>query len=436
MIAEMNHPGAALKAAGQPEMLAIRRANSAPRMAYLISRYPSVSHTFILREVRQLRLNGFEIACASVNAPDRSRDAMTADEREELDQTYYLKAHGVAGALGGHCWGLARPAAYLRGLRKALTFGGWNIKQMLYGFFYFTEALMLARWMHSQKIGHLHVHFGTAAANIALLLKQVLPIGLSMTIHGPDEFYDVQAEKLIEKIGAADFMVCIGRFARSQLMKLSPAASWGKFDICPLGVDVANYNPVRQPAGDRPFTILCVGRLTPAKGQHVLVDACTVLRDWGRQFKVVIVGNGPDENSLRAAVDRHELNDFVEMTGPLNQDQVRAWYARSDVFVLPSFAEGIPVVLMEAMASGVPCVTTRITGIPELIRDGIDGLLTTPSDVQELADTLAQLIDDPALRHELGEAGRERVREHYDLNPNVTRLAQIFRRRLEGVPHA
>jgi glycosyltransferase involved in cell wall biosynthesis len=160
-----------------------------------------------------------------------------------------------------------------------------------------------------------------------------------------------------------------------------------------------------------------------------------VLRDWDRKFKLVIVGNGPDENSLRAAVDRHGLADFVEMTGPLNQDQVRAWYAQSDVFALPSFAEGIPVVLMEAMASGVPCVTTRITGIPELIRDGIDGLLTTPSDVQELADTLAQLIDDPALRHELGEAGRERVREHYDLTTNVTRLAQIFLRRLEGVTH-
>jgi colanic acid/amylovoran biosynthesis glycosyltransferase len=339
MIADMKHAVASAPTS-QTETSASRTASGMPRLAYLISRYPSVSHTFILREVRQLRLKGFEIACASVNAPDRHRDEMTGDEREALDQTYYLKAHGVAGALAGHLWGLARPAAYLRGLRKALTFGGWNIKQALYGFSYFTEALMLARWMKARQIGHLHVHFGTAAANIALLLKQMLPVGLSMTIHGPDEFYDVQAEKLIEKISAADFMVCIGRFARSQLMKLSPAVSWGKFDICPLGVDVANYNPLRQPASDRPFTILCVGRLTPAKGQHVLVEACSVLRDWGRKFKLVIVGNGPDENSLRAAVDRHGLADFVEMTGPLNQDQVRAWYARSDVFALPSFAEG------------------------------------------------------------------------------------------------
>lgn len=406
-----------------------------PRMAYLISRYPAVSHTFILREVRQLRAQGFQITCASVNEPDRSREVMTPDEREEADRTYYLKAHGLSGAMQAHLWGLLRPAAYLCGLRQALGFGGWNLKQAMYGLFYFTEALMLARWMQAQGLSHLHVHFATAAANIALFMKTLLPIGLSLTIHGPDEFYDVQGEKLVEKINAADFLVCIGRFARSQLMKLSPAVNWKKFDICPLGVDVANYAAERPQAGGRPFTILCVGRLTPAKGQHVLVEACAMLRDWGRAFKLVIVGTGPDEDSLRQAVDRLDLRRHVEMTGALNQDQVRARYAESDVFALPSFAEGIPVVLMEAMASGVPCVTTRITGIPELIRDGIDGLLTTPSDTQELADTLALLMDDPELRSELAEAGRARVAERYDLPTNVARLAEVFRQRLGGAHH-
>ena len=193
----------------------------------------------------------------------------------------------------------------------------------------------MARWMQAQGLTHLHVHFGTAAANIALFMKTLLPIGLSLTIHGPDEFYDVQGEKLVEKINAADFLVCIGRFARSQLMKLSPAVNWKKFDICPLGVDVANYAAERPQAAGRPFTILCVGRLTPAKGQHVLVEACAMLRDWGREFKLVIVGTGPDEESLRQAVLRLDLGQRVEMTGALNQDQVRARYAESDVFALP-----------------------------------------------------------------------------------------------------
>jgi len=403
---------------------------TAMRLGYLTSRYPAVSHTFILREIAQLREAGFEIHSASVNDPDRAIGDMTPDEAEEARSTYYLKAHGLPGALRAHLFGLLHPVKYLRGLLYGLRFGGWNLKRSLFGLFYFTEALMLARWMTAHRLTHLHVHFATAAANIALSLKQIHPVGLSMTIHGPDEFYDVSGQKLMEKIGAADFLVCIGRFARSQLMKLSPAEQWNKFEICPLGVDVAKYNPMPGDRTGKPFTIVCVGRLTPAKGQHILIEACSTLRAWGREFRLVIVGAGPDEHALRASVVEHQLGQHVVFTGALNQDEVQAWYRQSDVFALPSFAEGIPVVLMEAMASGVPCVTTRITGIPELIRDGIDGFLVTPSDSQELADTLAMLMDDPELRRELGEAGRARVGAHYDLAQNVARLGRIFTARL------
>jgi len=410
----------------------VREVQAPVRMGYLISRYPAVSHTFILREIAGLRASGFEIHTASVNAPDREVEDMTADEVDEAQTTYYLKAHGLAGALLAHLWGLLHPVNYLRGLFHGLGFGGWNIKRGVFGFFYFTEALMVARWMASHQLTHLHVHFATAAANIALSLKRISSAGVSMTIHGPDEFYDVSAQKLTEKIAAADFLVCIGRFARSQMMKLSPATQWRKFEVCPLGVDVANYNPVSSDRSGEVFTILCVGRLTSAKGQHILIEACTVLRDWGRKFRLVIVGSGPDAQSLRSAVARAGLEQQVVFAGALNQDQVRAWYRDSDVFALPSFAEGIPVVLMEAMASGVPCVTTRITGIPELIRDGIDGLLVTPSDAQELADALAELMDDPELRKELAEAGRARVRSDFDLPENVARLGRIFTDRLRG----
>jgi len=407
-----------------------RAVHTRTRMGYLVSRYPAVSHTFILREIRQLRDEGFDILCASVNAPDCDPARMTHEEVEEAQSTYYLKRHGPWGALLAHLWGLRQPHNYLRGLFHGLRFGGWNLKCVLFGFFYFTEALMVARWMSSNRLRHLHVHFATAAANIALILKQLAPVGVSMTIHGPDEFYDVPGQKLMEKIAAADFLVCIGRFARSQMMKLSPADLWGKFDICPLGVDVANYNPHREDRTGKPFTILCVGRLAPAKGQHILLSACAALRDWGKAFRLVVVGAGPDEQSLKDAAAAMRMQDLVTFTGALNQDQVRAWYRDCDVFALPSFAEGIPVVLMEAMASGIPCVTTRITGIPELIRDGIDGLLVTPSDSQELADTLAILMDDEELRSELGAAGRARVAQQYDLQRNVARLGRIFRERL------
>lgn len=406
-------------------------ADKTVRMAYLISRYPAVSHTFILREIRQLREAGFDIRSASVNPPDRALADMTPDEVEEAGSTYYLKRHGLSGALLGHLWGWRHPRAYWHGLKAGLGFGGWDLKRSLFGLFYFTEALMLARWMEPQGLRHLHVHFASAAANIALILKQMVPMTLSITVHGPDEFYDVPGQRLPDKIEAADFLVCISRFARSQLMKLSPASAWGKFELCPLGVDVANYNPQPPAASERPFTVLCVGRLTPAKGQHVLLEACARLRDCGQALRLVIVGTGPDEASLQASVKTLGIQDMVTFTGAQNQEQVRAWYRDCDVFVLPSFAEGVPVVLMEAMASGVPCITTRITGIPELIRDGIDGLLVTPSDVQELVDRLLTLQGDPDRRRELGEAGRRRVTQAYNLPLNVARLGDIFSDRLK-----
>ena len=400
------------------------------RLGYLLNIYPAVSETFILREIRLLRARGFEIEIASINTPNRSEDQMSDDERTETENTYYLKRHGLRGALMAHLGALSQPLRYLRGLRYALSLGGGDLTRALYGLFYFTEALMLARWMSTKNIDHLHVHFATAAANIALILKHSHGIHLSLTVHGPDEFYDAPGQNLAEKLQAADFVVCISRFARSQVMKLTPASHWHKFEVCPLGVDPARYSPAAHESDGQPFTILCVGRLTPAKGQRVLVDAASRLASAGQAFRLVIVGAGPDEAQLRDAVDSYGLDDRVEFTGALNQQQVLDWYARADAFVLPSFAEGIPVVLMEAMACGIPCVTTRITGIPELIRDGLDGLLVTPSDTNELTTAMGRLMGDEELRERLARDGRERVREGYNLERNVDRLGRIFEARL------
>lgn len=407
------------------------RAGCHTRLAYLVSDYPKVSHTFILREVLQLRQRGFDIEVASINLPDSHVEDMTPDERGEVRRTYYVKRHGVLGALAAHLHGLRRPAAWLRGLRFALSLGGWNLRQKAYAVFYFTEALMLARWMEGHGMTHLHVHFASAAASVALVLKQFAPIGLSLTVHGPDEFYDAPGQWLREKIAAADFIVCIGAYARSQLMHLSPSSRWHKFEVCPLGVDLARYAP-NLDREQAPFTILCVGRLCSAKGQPILIEACRSLVGEGRPVRLVLVGAGPEEATLKAMVANAGLTANVLFTGALNENEVRAWYARADALALASFAEGIPVVLMEAMASGIPCVTTRITGIPELIRDGIDGLLVAPSDAGELASALASLMDDPDLRADLARSGRARVAEKYDLTRNIDRLGEVFVRRMKG----
>ncbi len=394
--------------------------------AYLVSRYPAVSHTFILREVQGLRALGLRVEVASVNEPDRDRAQMTADERDETAATYGLKQHGMRGALAALAWAAAtRPLALARTLRAALGLGR-GLKR-LYALAYAVEAAMLVRWMARRRLAHLHVHFGNEAAAVGLLVKTFSGAGLSLTIHGPDEFDDVPGQSLRRKVECADRVVCISQFARSQLMRLTAPAQWAKLQLCRLGVDAAQFAPPTLAREAGPVRLLSVGRLTPAKGQWLLVQACAALQQAQVAFELTVVGDGPDRAALQAAVTRHGLQGRVRFTGSLNQTQVRAELARADVFVLPSLAEGIPVVLMEAMASGVPCVSSPVNGIPELIEHDRNGLLATPGDVAALTRQLRRVIENAALRQRLATAGRAQVQRHFHLGRNVARLAEILR---------
>ena len=401
------------------------------RVAYLVSQYPMLSMIFIIREVLQLRQLGFEIDVASINRADRGREALTEAEAGEAARTYYVIPHGVRGALAAHARAIfGRPAAYCRGLFVALRLGRSDLRRLVMNLIYFTEALMVGAWMQRSRQTHLHVHLGQQVATVGMFVKQVFGFGLSITVHGPDEFYDAQGQYLEQKVAAADFICCISFFARSQLMKQSAHEHWSKLVVARLGVDPSLFVPSRAAAPDGVFEILCVGRLTPAKGQHLLVEALSALLKSGRAARLRIVGDGVDRRSLEALVAGRELGAAVVFEGAVNQDRIRSLYARADCFCIPSFAEGIPVVLMEAMAMEIACVTTHITGIPELIRHGVEGLLVAPSDLDGLVDALAQLIDDPELRRRLGEAGRRRVVAQYSLSDNVDTLAGIFKQRI------
>lgn len=423
------------KAMGSPAEASDRPlSEDAPGLAYLVSRYPAFSHTFILNEVLRLKRLGFRIAVASINDADRTPDAFTAEEASEARQTYYIKRDGPKGAvvaIGSAL--LRRPARVLKGLVFALRLGGADLGKIGFGLFYFIEALMVGRWMRRERIHHLHVHFATPAATVGLICKQIFPIGFSFMVHGPDEFYDVPGYRLAEKIAGADFVLAIGAYARSQLMKLSPPESWRKFDICPLGVDPARFQPVAFREQPDPPEVICVGRLVPAKGQHILIAAIARLRDAGTRVRLRLVGDGPDRASLERQVSALDLGERVIFEGAVNLDRVQLLYRGADIFALASFAEGIPIVLMEAMAMEIPCVTTAITGIPELIRDGIDGMLVAPSDETALAAAIGTLASDAKLRRQLGQAGRARVIDTYNLDRNTERLAATFKRRLAQV---
>jgi len=400
------------------------------RIAYLVSKYPDFSHTFILREVLSLRNHGMDIEVASINeAPPPEK--LTQVERDEASRTFYVKRRGVAGALSAALWALQhRPAGLVRGLGYALRLGRGDIRRSLLCVFYFVEALILAKWLSERSISHLHVHFATPAATVAMILTHVSAVEMSMTVHGPDEFYDVSNYYLSEKIRTSKFVVCISFFAQSQLMKLSPGSEWSKFDVVRLGVDSSEFAPRGRKAAEGPVQVLCVGRLVSAKGQRILIEAVDRLKRGGHRLELQLVGDGVDRSDLERLVVVCGLTDVVRFVGAVNQDEIRAYYQRADIFALASFAEGIPVVLMEAMAMEIPCVATRITGIPELIEDGVSGLLVSPSDVEGMAAAMLRLMESAELRESLGKAGRQRVQQDYELATSADRLADVFQRRL------
>ena len=405
------------------EILTAKAPAAAPRrLLYLLSRYPGISHTFFLNEIRELRKHGFAVEVASINQPDRSRSSMPAAEIEETEKTFYIKSAGAgrAAAVAAKTL-LLRPWVFFRGLEAALRLGRWDLSATLYAFFYFAEALILGDWMRSRGHRHLHIHFCGPVATVGMLASMAWGFTYSLTVHGPDEFYDVEKFYLRQKVEHAKFVLCVSDFCRSQLMRIATPQHWDKMRVVRLGVDPDVFYPVRERHGpERTLEILCVGRLVPSKGQLILLQACAILLSKGCSLCVRLVGAGPDREHLQAFAQQMGIDAVFE--GAKSHDEIRQLLGRADIFALASFAEGVPVALMEAMAMEVPCVSTSIAGIPELIRDGLDGLLVPASS----AAALERLAEEPLLRRSLGIAGCKRVRERYNLAENVSLLASIL----------
>jgi len=232
------------------------------------------------------------------------------------------------------------------------------------------------------------------------------------------------------KVKDAAFVCCISHFTRSQLMTFTPPSHWHKLEVSPLGVDPLIFTPRPFRQNPMPFEILCVGRLVPEKGQWILIQAVTQLLAQGYPLRLHIVGEGPARQHLETEIQQQQVTEHIIFTGAVNQDQIMTFYRQADLFVIASFAEGLPIVLMEAMLMEIPCITTHITGIPELIKNGQNGLLVPPSDTQALIEAIIYLINNEELRLQIGKAGRQRVLEQYELKKNTEQLATIFRCRL------
>jgi colanic acid/amylovoran biosynthesis glycosyltransferase len=398
------------------------------RLGYLVSQYPAVNHTFILREIRTLRALGFDIRVVSIRQPDRLPELLSEEEADECGRTFAVLGDGPLRVLRAHVSTLLRrPLGYATSFWYALRLGGSDFRRIIAHAQYFAEAVVAGEYLTRAGVRHFHTHF---SSTVSLIVARLFGLAFSITIHGPDEFNDVVGFHLAEKVARAAFIATISDFASSQTMKASQPGHWHKIHTLPLGVDPRDFaaRPPLDRAGNRRFQILCVGRLAAAKAHHVLIASVGRLVAKGRNVALTIVGDGPERRPLEEAIADNKLGEVVHLAGSCNHDRVIEYYRQTDAFALASFAEGVPVVLMEAMTMEIPCVATWITGIPELIRDETDGLLVPPADPEALSNALERLMDDPDLCARLGKSARERVLERYDLRRNSARLGEMFRR--------
>jgi glycosyltransferase involved in cell wall biosynthesis len=406
---------------------------SEPACAYLVSRYPSVTHTFVTGEVRRLRAAGVRVETASIRRVPAG-EALSEADRKELEETWVVVPPPPVRLLTGHLRALRHPGAYFRTLWQALRMAHAGGRARLWQLFYFGEAMLLWSWMRGHGLNHVHVHHANVSADVALLASAYARRAgatprwtWSLTMHGPTEFFDVEAHKLAAKVADASAVICISDFAHSQVAALADPAALGKLHTIRCGIDLAAFASKRADGEERESAeVLCVAAMSRRKGHAVLLEAfASVLREVP-PARLTLAGDGAERAFLEARARELGITDSVRFLGAVAHDRMGALYDEADVFCLPSFAEGVPVVLMEAMAMRVPVVATEIMGVPELVEHGTSGLLVPPARPDALAQALIQLLGDGALRRRMGEEGRRRVASDYDASASTEKLRRVL----------
>ena len=398
------------------------------KIAYFINQYPKVSHSFIRREILALEGLGFQVVRVALRGWDAP--LVDAADESEAERTHYLLRRGVAGLLVPLLRRFIKsPRALLRAFAMAVRMSRLSDKALPYHLVYWAEACALLDHLEERPVRHVHAHFGTNSAEVVMLARAMGGPPYSFTVHGPDEFDRPQALHLADKVAAASFVVAISSYGRSQLYRWVGHSHWDKIQVVHCGLDDAflSAQPVSEyPQQDR---LVCVGRLCEQKGQLLLLDAVRRLKERGRRVQLVLAGDGEMRGELEAAIEQMRLQNDVKITGWISGQRVGEELLAAKAMVLPSFAEGLPVVVMESMAMQRVVVSTRIAGIPELVRHGVDGWLVTPGDAEALVDALTELLDTPTERLAvMGANARLRVLERHNAKIEAGKLAELFMR--------
>jgi len=399
------------------------------RVAYLVNQYPKVSHTFIRREILALERQGWTVSRFAIRGWDG--DVPDPLDRTERDRTRYLLADGLGPlAAAAARTLLRRPAQALRALRAALAMSRRSVRSWPYHLVWFAHACRLREWLDAEGIGHLHAHFGTNSADVAHLVHLLGGPGYSFTLHGPDEFDSATMMNFPRKVGAARFVATISSYTRAQTMRQVPARDWDRLKVVHCGLDEGFFAATPEPLPDSPV-MLCIGRLSEQKGHLVLLDAFAAL---GRpDVRLVLAGDGELRAEVEARIAALGLTGRVRITGWIGSDEVRHLITQATLVVQPSLMEGLPVVLMEAMAQGRPVISTYIAGIPELVETGVTGWLVPAGESESLTRAMGVALDTPAERlRDMGLAGAARVRARHHIDTEAGKLASLFGAAMRG----
>ena len=412
--------------------------NPVAPVAYIMSRFPLLTETFILRELLELERQGLAIAILPLL---RERPSVVHEEVDRLAAEIHYTPFLSLPIIKANLHFLRRdPGRYLRLLWSVLKLNWGSANLCLGALGIFPKSVYFARLIERLGVRHVHAHYATHPALAAYIISELTDVGFSFTAHAHDIF--LHQHMLREKVERAQFVVAISQFNKEYLLRCAPRVSPEKIQVVHCGIELANYDAAGEPgqsdaAGDA-ITAVCVGSLQPYKGIKHLVHACAEVVRSNPAFRCVVIGEGVDRPELEALIAELDLQGTVELLGGRPQHEVAALLREADLFVLPSIVaptgqmEGIPVALMEAMASRLPVVSTRLSGIPELVEDGVSGLLVAPADERALAAALIKLCNDSQLRRDMGERGRRRVAEEFQLGGNVAQLRTLFEDAVRG----
>ena len=398
------------------------------KVAYIMSRFPKLSETFVLYEMAELQRQGVQVEVFPLM--NERAPVMHEEAQPLVERAHYMPFLSLPILHAQLHFFRSQPRRYI-GLWLEVMRGTWGSANFfLGGLAFLPKAVRFAYQMKQIKVAHVHAHFANHPTLAALIVHRLLGTPFSFTAHAHDIYVD--RHMLAQKVRAAAFVIAISEYNKELIVQHCGPDVRDKVFVVHCGVDTTLFQPRTKARRDGPLNVVCVGSLEEKKGQRYLVDACRILKSRGVDFICHLIGDGQTRQALEQQIQEAGLTGQVVLEGGRPRDEVARFLQQADVVALPSIItksgkmEGIPVALMEPLACEVPVVSTRISGIPELVEDGVTGLLVPPADATALANALERLVQEPDLGRQMGRAGREKVLREFDLSKNAAKLAMLM----------